>query len=137
MRVVVSKMSNNECENTDSTDMGFGELQPIFLSGSGVSFPVKSRRKFSASFVHAIIHYWGLRVHASLHVHNVVTTHFNNRTNYTLSIIAIFGGTYFTFQATFNNRTKSTNTSCLNLSICASVVKLVCISPSIISLLVV
>ena len=132
-------MSNNECENTDSTDMGFGELQPIFLSGSGVSFHVKSRRKFSACFVHVIIHYWGLRVHASLHVHNVhvVTTHFNNRTNYTLSIIAILGGTYFTFQATFNDRTKSTNTSCLNLSFCALVVKLVCISPSIIFLLVV
>ena len=38
--------------DTYSTAMGFGELQPIFLSGSGVSFHVKSRRrkcKFSAS----------------------------------------------------------------------------------------
>ena len=64
------------------------------------------------------------------------TTHFNYRTNYSHSII-IFGGTYFTFQATFNDGTISTNTCCLNLSFCASVVKLVCISPSIISLLVV
>ena len=31
--------------DTYSTDMGFGELQPIFLSGSGVSFHVKSRRR--------------------------------------------------------------------------------------------
>ena len=58
---------------------------------------------------------------------------------YTHSIIAIliFGGTYFTFQATFNDGTKSTNKRCLNFSVCASVVKLVCISPSIISLLVI
>ena len=31
--------------DTYSTDMEFGELQPIFLSGSGVSFQVQSRRR--------------------------------------------------------------------------------------------
>ena len=32
MGVVESKMSNNECENTYSTDMGFGELQAILYN---------------------------------------------------------------------------------------------------------
>ena len=42
----------NVGEDTYSTDLGFGELQPIFLSGSGVLFHVQSRRrkcKFSVS----------------------------------------------------------------------------------------
>ena len=35
--------------DTYSTDMRLGELQAIFLSGSGVSFHVQSRHRFSAS----------------------------------------------------------------------------------------
>ena len=31
------------------------------------------------SFTHVIIHYWGLRVHASLHVHNVVSFRCNDK----------------------------------------------------------